>query len=108
MTTIQKDNTVFTVIIEITTEPEYQAELVQLSQGSLDIMATMEGFLSASLYRSHDGTKIIRHIHWRNRQDHDNCIKHPRWIEEGRDIKRFIDQGRGNIIMKTYDSVINL
>ena len=73
MTTISKQSNYLTLINVFTVEPANQQKLVDLL-----ILATQStvqhitGFISASLHRSLDGTKVTMYAQWRSMEDYQN------------------------------------
>ncbi|HMI79629.1 MAG TPA: antibiotic biosynthesis monooxygenase [Ferruginibacter sp.] len=73
MTQITKENNVLTLINIFTVEPINQQRLVDLL-----ILATnnsvrmITGFISSSLHRSLDGTKVTMYAQWRSLEDYQN------------------------------------
>jgi quinol monooxygenase YgiN len=67
MTTISKMNAVVTLINVFTVKPERQAELVRLlDQATEDVMRHLDGFVSANIHQSLDGTKVANYAQWRD------------------------------------------
>ena len=73
MTTITKEANFLTLINVFTVEPTHQHKLVDLL-----ILATessvrrVAGFISSSLHRSIDGTKVTMYAQWRSLEDYQN------------------------------------
>ena len=73
MTTITKEANFLTLINVFTVEPTHQQKLVDLL-----ILATessvrrVAGFISSSLHRSIDGTKVTMYAQWRSLEDYQN------------------------------------
>ena len=73
MTTITKEANFLTFINVFTVEPTHQQKLVDLL-----ILATessvrrVTGFISSSLHRSIDGTKVTMYAQWRSLEDYQN------------------------------------
>jgi heme-degrading monooxygenase HmoA len=60
---------VVTLVNVFTVEPDRQAELVELWQRATDdVMRHRPGFISASIHRSLDGTKVINYAQWESRE----------------------------------------
>jgi len=78
MTTISAENNYLTLINVFTVNPIDQQKLVDLL-----IMATEEsvtkitGFISASLHKSLDGTKVTMYAQWRSIVDYQNMRANP-------------------------------
>jgi heme-degrading monooxygenase HmoA len=60
---------VVTLINVFTVEADRQGELVELWQRATDdVMRHRPGFISASIHRSLDGTKVINYAQWESRE----------------------------------------
>ena len=71
MPTISKDLELLTLINIFTVEPANQQELVELLiQATQSTVRHVEGFVSASLHRSLDGTKVAMYAQWRSVEDY--------------------------------------
>jgi len=67
MTTISKLNNVVTLINVFVVKPERQAELVRLLDEATDaVMKRIDGFVSANIHRSLDGTRVANYAQWRD------------------------------------------
>jgi heme-degrading monooxygenase HmoA len=70
MATIDKARKVTTLINVFTVAPEKQSELAELLVRATDkTMRHLPGFVSASIHRSFDGTKVINYAQWRSKAD---------------------------------------
>jgi quinol monooxygenase YgiN len=70
MATIDKDRRLMTLVNVFTVSPDKQAELAALLvQATHETMRHLPGFISASIHRSVDGTKVINYAQWRSRDD---------------------------------------
>jgi quinol monooxygenase YgiN len=67
MTTISKLNNVVTLINVFAVKPERQVELVQLlDEATETVMKQIDGFVSANIHRSLDGTRVANYAQWRD------------------------------------------
>lgn len=64
MTTLSLDNTLTTVIIIFTVQPEQQQELTLAIKEFLETVKTQPGFVSANLHKSTDGVKVANYAQW--------------------------------------------
>jgi quinol monooxygenase YgiN len=70
MATIEKDRKLMTLVNVFTVKPEKQAELADLLIRATDeTMKELPGFVSASIHRSLDGTKVVNYAQWRSQAD---------------------------------------
>jgi len=71
MTTISKDNKILTLINVFTVDPVNQEQLVELlTLATESSVRKKQGFVSASLHRSIDGTKVTMYAQWRSVEDY--------------------------------------
>ena len=71
MITISEDSRLLTLINVFTVEPAQQQELVELLiQATQSSVRYVAGFVSASLHRSLDGTKVAMYAQWRSVEDY--------------------------------------
>ena len=78
MPTISKDAKLLTLINVFTVEPTRQQELVTLlTQATLTSVRHVPGFMSASLHRSLDGTKVTMYAQWRSLEDYQAMRRNP-------------------------------
>ena len=79
MATIAKGQDVLTLVNVFTVKPEDQEKLVQvLVDATEQTMRHAPGFISASIHRSHDGTKVVNYAQWRSQQDWDAMRQSPK------------------------------
>ena len=70
MATISKDLKLMTLVNVFTVSPEKQSELADLLvRATEETMRHLPGFISASIHRSVDGTKIVNYAQWRSQED---------------------------------------
>lgn len=78
MTTISKDAKLVTLINVFTVEPANQRRLVELLARATDTSVRhARGFVSASLHRSLDGTKVTMYAQWRSVEDYEAMRRNP-------------------------------
>lgn len=71
MATIAKGRNLMTLITVYTVDPARQHELADLLIRATDeTMRHIPGFVSASIHRSADGTRVINYAQWRSRADY--------------------------------------
>ena len=67
MVTISKDNDVVTLINVFTVAPEDQQRLVDvLVDATQEVMRKQQGFISANIHRSLDGTRVTNYAQWQS------------------------------------------
>ena len=78
MTAISKDAKLVTFINVFTVEPANQQRLVELLAHVTDTSVRhAPGFVSSSLHRSIDGTKVTMYAQWRTMEDYEAMRKDP-------------------------------
>lgn len=70
MATIEKNRGLMTLVNVFTVTPDKQSELADLLvHATEETMRNLPGFISASIHRSLDGTKVINYAQWRSQAD---------------------------------------
>jgi quinol monooxygenase YgiN len=64
MTTVSTQNKLVTLINVFTVEPALQQRLLDLLDQATQVVRLAPGFVSASLHRSLDGTKVAMYAQW--------------------------------------------
>ena len=78
MPTISKDDKLLTLINVFTVGPTNQQELVALlAEATQRSVRHVTGFVSASLHRSLDGTKVTMYAQWRSLEDYQAMRANP-------------------------------
>jgi len=78
MVTIRKGRDVLTLVNVFTVKAENQQKLVDMLVEATDkTMKKLPGFISASIHRSLDGTKVVNYAQWRSREDFDAMRNNP-------------------------------
>ena len=93
MTTISPKNPVITLINVFTVEPANQQRLIELLTEATEVsVSRAPGFVSASLHRSTDGTKVTMYAQWRSIDDYQAMRQDPAplpFLQEALKIARF-------------------
>ena len=78
MTIISKGNKLVTLINIFTVEPANQQQLLDLLARATDTAVRQApGFISASLHRGLDGTKVVMYAQWRSLEDYEAMRQNP-------------------------------
>ncbi len=78
MITISKSNRLVTLINVFTVEPANQQQLLDLlARATETSVRHVPGFISASLHRSLDGTKVAMYAQWRSIEDYRAMRENP-------------------------------
>lgn len=78
MTTISRDANVVTLIDIFTVAPEKQEQLVEMVDDTLhELVRHLPGFISASLHKSLDGTRVVDYVQFASRADFEAMLAHP-------------------------------
>ena len=78
MATIDTNDTLLTLINVFSVAPENQSKLATLlAEATTQTMRQLPGFVSASIHRSLDGTKVVNYAQWRSQADFEAMRQHP-------------------------------
>lgn len=78
MAMIQKDPKIFTLINVFTVAPRSQDRLVAvLTEATEKSMRHQPGFISASIHRSRDGSRVVNYAQWRSSEDFEAMRSNP-------------------------------
>ena len=99
--TIQKNSNIVTLINVFTIEPSRQQMLVDmLIESTEQTMNKQEGFISANIHKSLDGTKVVNYAQWKSQEAFEKMLKNPKALIHMNDILN-IAKSDGNL----YDVV---
>ena len=108
MPNIAAEKNYLTLINIFTVDPVNQQELVDLLISATDGRITkVSGFISASLHKSLDGTKVTMYSQWRSIEDYQNMRNSPQgspFLEKALKIASF-EPGMYHVV-RTFDSEI--
>jgi quinol monooxygenase YgiN len=78
-TTIDKNNDVTTLINVFTVESSKQQRLVDmLIEATEQIMNKQEGYISANIHKSMDGTKVVNYAQWKSKEAFEKMLNNPK------------------------------
>jgi quinol monooxygenase YgiN len=101
MTTISKEANFLTLINVFTVDPVNQQELVDLlTLATESSVRKVKGFISSSLHRSIDGTKVTMYAQWKSMEDYQNMRNNSTaspFLEEALKIAKF-DPGMYEVV----------
>ena len=93
MTIINPEKNYLTLINIFTVAPEDQQQLVELLIKATDTtVKNVPGFISSSLHRSVDGTKVTMYAQWKSMEDYQEMRKNPTaspYLEQALTIAKF-------------------
>jgi len=99
--TISKENNYLTLINVFTIDPENQQKLVDLLISATEsTVRNLEGFISSSLHKSIDGTKVTMYAQWKSLGDYQNMRNNSTaspYLEEALKIAKF-DMGMYDVV----------
>jgi quinol monooxygenase YgiN len=108
MTTISPGRKLVTLINVFTVEPTNQRQLVELLARATETSVRHEsGFVSASLHRSLDGTKVTMYAQWRSVEDYQKMRENPAplpYLQQALAIAKF-DPGMYEVV-ETYSGSV--
>ena len=88
MVQIARENEVVTLINVFTVTPETQQKLVDmLVEATQKTMRHISGFVSASIHKSADGTRVANYAQWRRTEDFEAMLRDPRAAEHMKPIR---------------------
>ncbi len=104
MTNISVENNYLTLINVFTVDPSNQQKLVDLLiSATEESVVKITGFISSSLHKSLDGTKVTMYAQWRSAEDYQNMRNNPiasPYLDEALKIATF-EPGMYNVV-KTF------
>ena len=101
MTSIYKDSNIITLINIFTVDPQNQQKLVDmLVETTEHVMNIQEGFISANIHKSLDGTKVVNYAQWKSRDAFEKMLNNPKAMIHMNDVLT-IAKSDGNL----YDVV---
>lgn len=87
MTSIHKDSNIITLINIFTVDPQNQQRLVDmLVETTEQIMNIQEGFISANIHKSLDGTKVVNYAQWKSRDAFEKMLNNPKAMIHMNDV----------------------
>ncbi|WP_274654656.1 antibiotic biosynthesis monooxygenase family protein [Paenibacillus humicola] len=105
MTHISMNNHVVTLINVFTVDPQNQERLVELLTTATEVSVRhASGFISCSLHRSTDGTKVTMYAQWRSAEDYQAMRNDPKplpYLQEALTIATF-EPGMYEVV-KTFE-----
>ena len=107
MPVISKSQKFVTLINVFTVEPANQQKLLELLARATDVSVRhAPGFISASLHRGLDGTKVTMYAQWRSVEDYQAMRKDPApspYLQQALAIAKF-DPGMYEVV-ETYSGI---
>lgn len=92
----------FTVLVTLKVPEQHQEDILRLAQGNLPIFQEQPGFLSARVFYSHDGTRILTLLEWESRAAHEACMQSPDWSRCDPQFTVLLDRGTMQMDVRTY------
>jgi quinol monooxygenase YgiN len=81
MAIIKKDNNVTTLINVFTVDPSNQQRLINiLIETTEQVMNKQEGFISANIHKSLDGTHVVNYAQWESKEAFEKMLKNPKAV----------------------------
>jgi quinol monooxygenase YgiN len=78
---IEHDSRVTTLINVFNVQPKDQQHLVNLLiEATEKITSQQDGFISVSIHKSLDGTRVVNYAQWKSRDAIEKMLKNPRGI----------------------------
>lgn len=77
----EHDSKVTTLINVFTVQPNDQQRLVDLLiEATEKVTSQQEGFISAKIHKSLDGTRVVDYAQWKSKNAYNKMLKNPRAI----------------------------
>jgi quinol monooxygenase YgiN len=96
--TIDKNNDIATLINVFTVEPSKQEKLVEmLTKTTEQLMVKQEGFISANIHKSLDGTKVVNYAQWKSKEAFEKMLNNPQAQTHMNDILEVAKTSDGNL-----------
>ena len=87
ISTIQQNVGITTLINVFTVDPKNQQHLVELLIQVIEkVTSKQEGFISANIHKSLDGTKVVNYAQWKSKEAFEKMLKNPRAITHMNDV----------------------
>jgi antibiotic biosynthesis monooxygenase (ABM) superfamily enzyme len=91
MIEVSTRNHVATLINVFTVKPEDQQKLVELLvEATQKTMRHIPGFISATIHKSADGTRVANYAQWRRPEDFEAMLRDPRAAEHMKPIQEIV------------------
>jgi len=75
MTQISQGNDLATVILDFQVAPENIEQMIESAKTNIEqVMSKKSGFVSASLHKSSDGTRLVNYSQWKNREAYQSAL----------------------------------
>lgn len=102
MATITPERKLVTLINIFTVQPEKQQELISiLNKAGDEVMIHLPGFISATIHRSLDGTRVTNYAQWESMEDFQRMLKNPTaapHLEAARRLAEKIEPGLYDVV----------
>jgi len=95
----------FTVLVTLRVPEGRQEDILRLAEANLPIFARQPGFVSAKVYRSQDGTRVLTWLQWASQADHEACMLSPDWAQCDPRFTSLLDRGTIQMDVRTYEPV---
>lgn len=87
MAIIKEDNNIMTLINVYNVDSSDQQKLVDMLTRAIEqIYNKQEGFISASIHKSIDGTKVTNYLQWKSKESIEKMLKNTKVIIHMNDI----------------------
>jgi len=103
MVRISVDGEVVTLINIFAVASEDQQRLVDLLVGATeDVVGGRPGYVSASIHKSLDGTRVTNYVQWRSREDFEAMFGDPSVLAHMREAERIADSYEPHLYEVAY------
>ncbi len=97
---------VCTVIVTMNCQPQDQHGLIDAAAATEQIFARQPGFVSSTIHRSVDGSKVLQYLQWESQEASDACMMSPDWQSEpAQRFMELVQQGKATMEPAVYEIV---
>jgi len=105
MATISEDKDVFTVMVRFILEQGAQEEFQELVMEMAPFFESQPGFISQTIHKSLDGSRIVNYLQWRSEEDHKACMNNPQMATRGEKLQEMIEKGMVAMHVRSYEVI---
>ena len=105
MATIEKEQDVFTVMLTYKVKPEDQEKVIEIAQGFATIANEQPGFISSSIHRSVDVTRVMNYGQWDSSEAYKLFMENKELQESIPELARLVRSNKVELEWKYYEVV---
>ena len=95
------------VLVTVDANADVMPALEDHARYGLARFPEFDGFISGTLHKSADGTRLVQYLCWRSEADHLACIDDPRWndLPSTRRFLELVESGEARMDVRVYEVV---